>query len=279
MRRHLLAALAAVLCFAGALPVSAAEINVFPWLAPNAFGSPSFAGAEANAVQAMKDGGIPTGTPGTPTYFESRSNVTSQEVVVTGFPSWLGQADPGAVFGPAFSAELGNRMTFALRVDGLGTQFAIADLGFSATSTDPFNALAFGFGPGSYGYSNAYQGVLAGLDNTLWTGDDTYVTGGPAAQLVDGLVGRGSGNSFAAYCPGCTIYQQMAAIAGVAAYPGTAFDFTGTYTIGASSGSGTFTVNPVPLPAALPLLLSGLGGLGLVGWRRRKTARGAATLA
>ncbi len=29
-------------------------------------------------------------------------------------------------------------------------------------------------------------------------------------------------------------------------------------------------VNPVPLPAALPLFLSALAGLGLLGWRRRQ---------
>ena len=31
-------------------------------------------------------------------------------------------------------------------------------------------------------------------------------------------------------------------------------------------------VSPVPVPAALPLLLSGLLGLGAMGWRKRKTA-------
>lgn len=32
-------------------------------------------------------------------------------------------------------------------------------------------------------------------------------------------------------------------------------------------------VNATPLPAALPLFASGIGGLGLLGWRRRKKAR------
>ena len=36
---------------------------------------------------------------------------------------------------------------------------------------------------------------------------------------------------------------------------------------------GTITPSSViPIPAALPLLLSGLVGLGLIGWRRRKAA-------
>ena len=48
----------------------------------------------------------------------------------------------------------------------------------------------------------------------------------------------------------------------------------------ASGLSGTITYNftPVatPLPAALPLFATGLGGLGLLGWRRKRKAEAAA---
>jgi hypothetical protein len=36
---------------------------------------------------------------------------------------------------------------------------------------------------------------------------------------------------------------------------------------------GSGTVNPVPLPAALPLFATGLGALGLLGWRRKRKAQ------
>jgi hypothetical protein len=59
----------------------------------------------------------------------------------------------------------------------------------------------------------------------------------------------------------------------------------GTYTFG--TFTGTYTVSPyqfdfavessvVPVPAALPLFATGLGALGLLGWRRKRKIKAAA---
>ena len=45
----------------------------------------------------------------------------------------------------------------------------------------------------------------------------------------------------------------------------------GTLTL-SSAGDATFTAVVTPLPAALPLFVTGLGALGLLGWRRKKKA-------
>ena len=46
----------------------------------------------------------------------------------------------------------------------------------------------------------------------------------------------------------------------------------GTFTYNAPSGNTWNGISDVPLPAALPLFATGLAGLGLLGWRRKKTA-------
>jgi hypothetical protein len=47
----------------------------------------------------------------------------------------------------------------------------------------------------------------------------------------------------------------------------------GSINVGASTLSATPVPTATPLPAALPLFATGLGGLGLPGWRRKRKAR------
>jgi hypothetical protein len=236
-------------------------IDVVPWLAPNAFGSPSFSGAEANAVQGMMNGGVATGSG--PTAFIPQSNVTSAQAIVTPFPSWMGVAGPAA----PFAAELGNRMTFAGSIIDTGGTFSISQLSFNATSSDPGNVLGFGFAAGSYSYGSGYVGVVNG------PGGPTFITSGPSTQLVNERFFRGSGNSRAANdCPGCTVAQEQAQIALAAAFFTTDTTFTGTYSIDDVSGSGTFNISAaVPETSTWAMMILGFVGLGFMAYRRKQS--------
>jgi hypothetical protein len=266
MLRKTLIATAAVL-LAAATPAVATTIAVTPWLAPNIYGSPSYAGAVSNQEYALLNGLSTYGTAG-PTQYNANSNPTSAQAIVTGFPSWMGLAGPTG----AYANELGNRMLFGVLIDGQGSQFSISELSFSASSTDGANSFGgIGHAAGFYNYSTSFEGVLFGGDGVLGGGDDIFITSGPNTQLVDALVGAGSGASFAAYCPSCTVAQQQAAIDAVAAYPGQDFTVTGTYQLGATSGSGTFTVTaPVPEPSTWAMLILGFCGVGFMTYRQRK---------
>jgi hypothetical protein len=246
---------------------SAVTIDVTPWVAPNAYGSPNWNDAQSNAAYALYHGLNSYGTG--PAQFTAQSNVTSAEVIVTGFNSWRGVAVPGA----PYQNEYGNRMHFGVRIDGEGSQFSISQLSFSTTSTDPNNYLAWNWAQGSYNYGVGWWGILKGQDGLLFTGDDTFVKSGDNTQLVDGLVGRGSGNSFDAYCPGCTPAQMQAAIDAVAAYPGSSFTHTGVYALGDFSGSGTFNISAVPEPSTWAMMILGFAGIGFLAHRRAQKAR------
>lgn len=149
--------------------------------------------------------------------------------------------------------------------------FSIADLKFDAVAAGN-SLLTFGFGYGSYNYSGQYVGHLKGGDGILFTADDVLITSGANTQQVDGLVGRGSGNANAAYCPGCNTAQQQAAIQTAIDEMGGMTSFTGTYTLtGQEVVSGSDTVNFTPEPGTW--ILFGTGLAALFGRKLRTTSK------
>ena len=273
-RKRIRLGLAAALCLVAGAAVPARAgmiITVTPSVAPNAFGSPSYGTYVSNAIYALENGLTSFGDPNSPSYYQALSNgaqITPDQVLVSGFPSWLGTADPGTAFGPAFANELGNRLLFGLTILGDGQQFSISQLSFGATSSDPSNALGFTFAAGSYNYSSDYVGVIYGNDGAA----NTYVTSGPNTQMVDALYGRGSGNAFDVYTdsPGGTIQDKLnTALAGIQD-----MTFTGTYTLGGVGGAtGSAFVNVSAVPEPSTLILTGTGLLSCLNYARRHRRR------
>jgi hypothetical protein len=264
-------------------------ITVTPTLAPNAYGSPSWAAWEANSITALENGLSSYGDPTLPTYYQAQSMVNATQTVVTDFPSWMGQAisDPNS----PFANEYGNRMTFGLTILGNGQTFSISQLGFNAVSNDAGNALGFGYAPGpvtGYDYTPNYVGVIYGIDGAAATNEYTYVTCSTAydvtcaysdSQLVNALYSRGSGNSFAALCNGpCTAADGQDQINATAEYMNDTnlTQFTGTYYLmdgqdTIASGSGTFNI-ATPEPSTWLLMLGAIPVI-VGGARRRRTPR------
>jgi len=245
---------------------AAPVIEVTPWSAPNGYGSPSFPGAVANEIYALEHGLPAYGDPSSPTYFQTApANLSISDNMVTGYASWKGDANPGTTFGPAFAGEYGNRLHFGLLVLGNGNQISISQLGFTMDSNDPDNSLDWTYATGVYQYSQDYQGWKFGDDGLPNTADDVFITAGSNTQMVDAIVGRGSGNAWDNYLtdPGATPQDKLNnAIAGVYQGP---FQFTGTYTLQwgnsqqVATGSGSVTFNAEsPVPEAGPMAASAL---------------------
>ena len=226
-------------------------ITVFPALAPNRWGSPNWNAWSSNAVTAILNGYSSYGDPSSPSYYQQITNaVPVTNNLVTSFPSWMGVADPGNAFGPAFAQESGNRLTFGMDIKGGTNLISIAQLSFTMTSTDPGNTLDWTYSPIPYSYSSlntgsanpVYLGIIYGPN-----GQNTYVTNGPADQLVNEIITCGSGN---AWWPDGTsadsIATQQSNIVACASQLGTqSFFFTGTYTVDGVSESNSVPFHPV----------------------------------
>ena len=228
-------------------------ITIIPALAPNVYGSPNWNAWVSNATTAIANGYSSYGDPSSPSYYQRAPGVISvTNDIVTGFPSWNGMADPGNVFGANFSQELGNRLQFGIDIKGGTNLISISQLSFSAHSADSSNLLDFAFPQGSYNYSASYVGIIYGPGGT-----NTYITSGPATQLVNEIVGRGSGNAWAVYDTSGNVSSQQSNMVLFASQLGDQpFNFTGTYTIGGVSGSNSVTLNPVVTNSA-PVFGSG----------------------
>jgi hypothetical protein len=162
----------------------------------------------------------------------------------------MGVADPGNVFGPAFAQESGNRLTFGMDIKGGTNLISIAQLSFVMASTDSGSTLNWTYSPIPYSYSGlntgganpVYLGIIYGPN-----GQNTYVTNGPADQLVNEIVTCGSGN---AWWPDGTsadsVATQQSNIVACATQIGArSFFFTGTYTIDGTSGTNAVPFNPM----------------------------------
>ena len=253
---------------------AAIQIEVIPTLAPNRDTSPSWNAWAANELYAIEHGLSSYGNPNLPSYFSvAPSALPVANNIISDFPSWLGRADPGTVFGAAFAGETGNRLHWAVHVLGQGQRFSASQLSFlmaTPTISSPDYNLSASVAAGVFPYTVEYVGIDYGPDRLKGTADDVRITSSLSTQLIDEYVGRGPGNAWWARnsTPGATDQARILTVAnGAIAAGGTPFPFNAEYTLGAISAGATITF--VPEPSSWMLL-----GLGLLMLRqvRRKRA-------
>lgn len=256
-------------------PASAAiVIEQYFSSAPNVYGSPSWNGYVANALNSLENGLGDIGNRTTdPTAYQRLNGYYAPgDVMVTSYNSWMGVANPGAPFG----SEYGNRIHAGLHIYGDGlTQFRLEDLTFSMSSSDGPNSLAWAGNFIGYDFNNTTRyGVDWGADNAKGGGDDTIIFGAGSGLLwVDELVYVGVGNAFWPQVPTDGLTGQ-AALDSVAAYiVANSIAIANTYCIKDQSGAqvcNTASIQLIPEPTGAAILGSGLFGLALL--RRRRSA-------
>ena len=256
-------------------------VTVYPSLAPNIYGSPSWSGYLQNAMTALETGASSIGDPATdPTAYYQVTQITPNQNVVADFPLWLGNANPTG----AFANELGNRLHFGVVITG--GLFSLSELSFEMSSSDPNDLFEFADDFATDDYSLTRIGYINNVG---------FVTSGPGTQLVNALYYVGVGNAPDVYSsdPGTTNQDKVDnLLAGAPLYdcngtpcgiPLPPYEITTTYTLTDSQGdvigegSGTVDVIPsaVPDPGSIVLLGTMIAGAGFFRFRRASAKTGA----
>ncbi|MCA9186087.1 MAG: hypothetical protein R3E01_13930 [Pirellulaceae bacterium] len=269
--------------------VSQAAIDVFevfPAYAPDT-ASPSWGGYVTNAInELMSTTPASSSRADDPTAYELATGpIAPNEMIITPFLSWRGQADPtvgwddGSSTAGVFGNESGNRVHFGVRIltDGNGS-IKLADLLWDKNWYDaPFNTpstlIDFPNESGNFAasdYSATRVGVLYGGDGMLGGGDDTLITSGAGTQEVDALFYVGIGDAFFSDNPGALSDQDDLDITLDAIHSHNCpQDLEVTYSLGDATGTGV--VHIVPEPSSMMIGLTVL--LGMVAGMRRRTVK------
>jgi hypothetical protein len=151
---------------------------------------------------------------------------------------------PAQTFGILFIDVPVSSSVDALAFGGFGSIIGDARLGANS-----INTAASGYNNGPYGGSlqlrNSENGIIPFAIGDVLSGSDVITFNNPhglTQSMFDGV--------------GAPIYWARN------------FDLVGTL----EGYAVSYPVSSVPLPATLPLFATGLGGLGLLGWRRKRKA-------
>lgn len=263
------------ICAASMLCTSAFGVNidVYPVIHPNAFGSPNFTESYQNGVYALQNGLDTYGT-GPATWTKVTGPLSVFDTVVTGFPSWNSDADPAGTYGSEYAFELGNRLHFDYHAysGDPNVTIDIADMSFSMVSTDPGATLTWAFP--SYTYGPHRVGVNYGPDGLLGTGDDIVLTSG-TGPVHEIFAGGGSGNAWDIYDsdPGANRQEKILGVLNKFSIPEDYdFTFTGTYTLGDVEGSASvrYLAQAVPDGGSLTFAFASCFGM-MVYFKRRRS--------
>jgi hypothetical protein len=143
-------------------------------------------------------------------------------------------------------------LTISATYSGLGSNATMAHIHCCASA--PFNNTNIGVAT----IPPAFPGFTLGM------------TSGTYGPMTFDLTLPGIYNPSFVTAQGGLAQAEAALIAGIE----TERTYFNIHTVNFGGGEIRGFLNPVPLPAALPLFATGLGALGLLGWRRKKTAAG-----